>query len=139
MIIQDRVILITGGARRIGRAIALSLAERGARIAFSYRSSAADARQMLASLRRAETDALAVRADLSRAADVKRMIERVLRRFGRLDVLVNSAANFYRTPFSALTERDREAMLATIGATSVEALFAEIPEGVRFRGARYEY
>ena len=106
MILHDRVVLITGGAKRIGRELALGMAKRGARVAFSYRSSAPDARALLKALERQGTAAVAVRADLSRDADVRHLIGRVAKRFGRLDVLINSAANFDRVPFGRLTERD---------------------------------
>lgn len=105
MTLNGRVALVTGGARRLGRAIARALTRRGAHVAFSYRSSARDATRTLAELRQYDLRALAVRADVSRAADVTRLIDTVRRRFGRLDVLINSAANFERTPFDRLTER----------------------------------
>ena len=113
MILRGRVVLITGGARRIGRALALGLAGRGAAIAFSYRSSAAEARRTVRELEDAGADALAVRADLSRASDVKRLIQAVVRRFGRLDVLINCAANFDRIPFERLTEPDWDRAIDT--------------------------
>lgn len=104
MILHDRVVLITGGAKRIGHALALGAAKRGARIAFSYRSSLSEARGLLKALERQGTQALAVRADLMRAGDVKRMVDRVAKHFGRLDVLINSAANFDRVPYAKITE-----------------------------------
>ena len=113
MLLADRVVLVTGGARRLGQAVALTLARRGADVAFSYRSSARDAQETLDRLTREGVRTLAVRADLSKVADVRRLMERVRRRFGRLDVLVNSAANFTRTPFGTLTERDWDHALDT--------------------------
>ncbi len=125
MDLNNRVVLITGGAKRVGRAIALSLAERGARIAFSYRSSSADAAAMVRMLRSAGTGALAVRADLSRSAEVRRLVDRVRRQFGRIDVLINSAANFDRTPFATLTERDWDHAIDTnLKGTFLCALYA---------------
>lgn len=105
MILQGRVALVTGGAKRLGRAIALSLAKRKAHVAVSYRRSSADATRTVRELESCGVSALAVQADLSRARDVTRLIDRVMRRFGRLDVLVNSAANFDRVPFERLSER----------------------------------
>jgi NAD(P)-dependent dehydrogenase (short-subunit alcohol dehydrogenase family) len=106
MILAGRVVLVTGGALRIGRAIALALANRGAHIALSYRTSTIAASRMSMQLERMGVKAMAIRADLSRASDVKRLIERIGRRYGQLDVLINSAANFQRTPFTTLSERD---------------------------------
>ena len=113
MTLRGRVVLVTGGSRRIGQAVALALAERGAHLAFTYRRSALEARRTVEAIRRLGVQALAVRTDLSRAVDVKRLIEQIRRRFGRLDILVNSAANFDRTPFEALSERDWDRALNT--------------------------
>ncbi len=113
MILHDRVVLITGGAKRIGRAITLALAQRHARIAFSYRSSKTEARRTLYSLEEMGTEAFAVQADVSNAKEVRRLIERIRTRFGRLDVLVNSAANFNRTPFATLSEAQWDRALDT--------------------------
>lgn len=104
MTLAGRVILVTGGARRLGRAIALALAQRGAHVVISYRRSQQDARQTLSDLRRYDAKAVAIRADVSRAHEVRRLIAKIRQRFGRLDVLVNSAAIFIRTPFPTLTE-----------------------------------
>ena len=113
MRLAGRVVLVTGGAKRLGQLIALALAERGAHVAFSYRTSSRDARFTLEAIRQHGVRGLAVRADLARAADVARLVGRVARSLGRLDVLVNSAANFDRTPFEALTERDWDRALDT--------------------------
>ena len=125
MTLDGRVALVTGGARRIGQAIALALADRGADVALSYRTSAREARATLEAIHRRGAHALAVRADLSRAAEARRLIDRVARRFGRLDVLINSAANFTRTPFAALSERDWDhALDANLKGPFLCALYA---------------
>lgn len=114
MTIEGRVVLVTGGAKRVGRAIALTLAKRRARIVVSYRTSARDARRTVEELKRAGApEVLAVQADLSRSSDVQRLMRRIQKRWGALDVLVNSAANFERTPFHTLSERDWDAALDT--------------------------
>lgn len=104
MLLQDRVVLVTGGARRLGQAIAWTLATHHAHIVLSYRTSAQDALLTTKAIERYGVQTLAVRADLSRPADVRRLMDRIQRRFGRLDVLINSAANFIRTPFQTLSE-----------------------------------
>lgn len=113
MTLKNRVVLVTGGAKRLGLAVALALARRGASIALSYRSSAREAALAVRAIEAEGVAALAVQADLSRAADVQRLMGRVAKRFGRLDVLVNSAANFERVPFDRLTERHWDAALDT--------------------------
>ncbi len=125
MTLDGRVVLVTGGAKRIGRTIALALARHGADVAFSYRTSARDAHRTAQSILELGAQALAVRADLTRAADVKRLMARIGRRFGRLDVLINSAANFERTPFATLTERDWDVALdANLKGPFLCALYA---------------
>ena len=105
MELRGRVALVTGGARRLGHAIALAFAERGAHVVISYRTSAREARAAAQALERLGVEALALRADVSRAAEVRRLMGRIQQRFGRLDVLVNSAANFLHTPWPRLTEQ----------------------------------
>jgi NAD(P)-dependent dehydrogenase (short-subunit alcohol dehydrogenase family) len=113
MILRDRVVLITGGAKRIGQAIALTMAQRGAVIAISYRRSHRDALKTVVRLKRLGTEAAAFRAELSSEREVKRLIDQVAKRYGRLDVLVNNAANFDRVPFARLSERAWDAALDT--------------------------
>ena len=104
MNLTDRVALVTGGSARVGRAIALRLAASGAHVAISYRRSRREAIDTVDALRACGVPAAAIRADVSRASDIKTLLDAVHRRFGRLDVLVNNAAIFERTPFSGLTE-----------------------------------
>lgn len=106
MDLHGRVVLVTGGARRVGRVIAEALAKRRAHVVISYRTSSREARNVATALNRHGGHALAVQANLSKSADVQRLMTRIRQRFGHLDVLVNSAANFCRTPFATLTERD---------------------------------
>ncbi len=113
MILKGRVALVTGGARRVGQAIALALAKRHAHVVISYRTSTQDACTTLEKLSAYGIRAEAIRADVSKAADVRKLITRIEQRFGRLDVLVNNAAVFERTPFATLTERDWDRHLST--------------------------
>jgi len=111
MILPGRVALVTGGARRIGQAIAVALARRRANVVISYRSSRREAAQTVEQLRRFGVRAEAIRADVSRPRDVRALFRHVARRFGRLDVLVNNASLFVRTPLARLTERSWDAHL----------------------------
>ena len=90
----QRVALVTGGAVRVGRAIALALADHGFDIAFTFRSSGDEAVQTAADVEALGRVALAVRADLTEPESVDSVLTAVRERFGRLDVLVNSAASF---------------------------------------------
>jgi NAD(P)-dependent dehydrogenase (short-subunit alcohol dehydrogenase family) len=104
MTLAGRVALVTGGAKRVGQAIALALARRRAHVVITYRASRPEAEATVAQLRGLGVKAEAIRADQTRAADVRRVIAQIRKRFGRLDVLVNSASLFERTPFARLTE-----------------------------------
>ena len=113
MILKGRVALVTGGAKRIGETIARALAKRGAHLALSYRSSAHAARRTATTLEAEGVEVLTIHADLSQPADVKRLVDDIRQRFGRLDVLINSAAIFERTPFETLSARAWDQTLAT--------------------------
>jgi len=86
--------IVTGGARRLGRAIALALAARGANLVVHYGHSAEAAARVVAEARALGVEAVAVEADFGRPALVGRVVEEAVARFGRAEVLVNSAAIF---------------------------------------------
>jgi NAD(P)-dependent dehydrogenase (short-subunit alcohol dehydrogenase family) len=101
-LLQDKVILVTGGARRIGRAIALRLAREGARVVIHYHTSEAEARRTAADC----GGALLVRANLESVAEIERMFAEVERSAGALYGLVNNAARFARRDPLDITEAD---------------------------------
>ncbi len=111
MEIEGKVALVTGGARRLGRGIALALAERGAELVIHYRDSEREAQEVLALLKKAGGKPVAVQGDVSISADVDRIVETAMRAFGRIEILVNNAAVFCRTPFQQLTEADWDRLL----------------------------
>ena len=111
MELEGKVALVTGAAKRLGRSLALALAERGAELAVHYHASEREAHELLAQLKRAGGKPVAVSGDISRAADVERIVEAAMQAFGRIEILVNSAAIFYRTPFATLTEADWDRVL----------------------------
>jgi NAD(P)-dependent dehydrogenase (short-subunit alcohol dehydrogenase family) len=110
--IEGKVALVTGAAKRVGRSIALALAERGAELVVHYHTSEREAHEVLALAKKLGGKPVAVRADLAASAEIGAMVETAVRAFGRLDILVNSAAIFYRTPFATLTEADWDRFLA---------------------------
>jgi pteridine reductase len=103
--LDDRVALVTGGAVRLGRALVEALAARGARVAFTYNSSERRAKDLEAQVARIHGSgrALALRCDVRREEDVDEAFRMLDERYGRLDLLVNNAAIFERTPFSEIT------------------------------------
>jgi len=107
-----RVALVTGGAIRVGRAIALELARTGHDVAFTYRSSTGPAEVTLADIEALGVRGLAVKADLASARAPARVVEQVLDGMGRLDVLVNSAASFEVAALAETRVADFDAQVA---------------------------
>ncbi|MBS1859776.1 MAG: SDR family oxidoreductase [Acidobacteria bacterium] len=98
----NQTVLVTGSAKRIGRAIALRLAREGARVLIHYQHSEADARRTAEECGNADL----FRADLSSVAEIRRMFDEIAARHGRLDALVNNAARFTRFDPLDITEAD---------------------------------
>jgi 3-oxoacyl-[acyl-carrier protein] reductase len=94
MALRNRVALITGGTRGIGRGIALKLAKDGARVALGYRANKMAAQNTLRQLQAVGADCVAVEADITSAASCEQFVKTVTDRFGRLDVLVNNVGDF---------------------------------------------
>lgn len=113
MELKGKVALVTGGAKRVGRAISLALARRGANVAITYQRSKAEATQTVQDIERTGSKACAVAGEVSQAGDVERMVAEVLRTFGRIDVLVNNAAVFFKTPFDTVSEQDWDLTIDT--------------------------
>jgi NAD(P)-dependent dehydrogenase (short-subunit alcohol dehydrogenase family) len=112
MELKERVVLVTGAGVRLGRTIVLELAAAGAAVAVHYGSSRNEASGAVAAIRADGGDAEAFRLDLSETAALPGLVEQVLRRFGRLDVLVNNAAIFPHTPFDTVSEADWDRVMA---------------------------
>lgn len=112
MELHGRVALVTGGGRRVGRALAEALGRAGARVAVHYNSSSAGADEAVAAIRAGGADAAAFKANLVDASAIAPLIDAVVARFGGLDVLVNSAAVMERTPIGSVTAEQWDAMFA---------------------------
>jgi NAD(P)-dependent dehydrogenase (short-subunit alcohol dehydrogenase family) len=100
--LAERVVLVTGAAKRIGRGIALRLAREGARVAIHYSTSEAEARATAAECGNAPL----FRANLEKIAEIERLFSEVQQHFGKLDGLVNNAARFTRKDPLEITEAD---------------------------------
>jgi pteridine reductase len=111
MDLSDRVALVTGSARRLGREIARALADAGADIAIHHYSSGDAAEQTATEFRELGVRAEPFQADLRRPAEIELLFEEVVGAFGRLDVLVNSAATFQRKPVLEVTPEDWDHVL----------------------------
>jgi 3-oxoacyl-[acyl-carrier protein] reductase len=89
--LNEKVALVTGGSRGIGRAIALALAERGARVAVNYVANAEAAAEVVEAIAGAGGQAIAIQGDVSQAEDAKRLVNETLAQFDGLHILVNNA------------------------------------------------
>jgi len=101
--LRDQTAIVTGSAKRVGRAIALALAEAGANVVVNYYRSEAEAEGTVCELEQKGVRAVAVRADVSQAAEAKKLIETAQRIFERVDILVNNAGVFARTRLEETT------------------------------------
>ena len=110
--LAGRVALVTGGGRGFGRAIVEAFAAEGADVAINYNATATGAAEVAAAAEKQGRRALAVRADVAREDQVRAMVEQVLQRFGRIDVLVNNAGIMTRGPFLDVPQKDYESMWA---------------------------
>lgn len=113
--LTGKVAVVTGGSRGIGAATVKMFAEAGARVVFNYHRSRAAAERLAREAGAAGGEVVPVRADLRRLADARRLIQRAVRRFGRLDILVANAGiwNLEDIPIEKLNERDWDQMMET--------------------------
>jgi NAD(P)-dependent dehydrogenase (short-subunit alcohol dehydrogenase family) len=111
--LSDHVALVTGASRGVGKGIALALARAGCRVAVNYHSAPDLAEATAEEIRALGVEALTVRANVGVRADVDRMFDEVVGRFGRLDVLVNNAGVQTWKPLLELTEDDWDRVIDT--------------------------
>jgi 3-oxoacyl-[acyl-carrier protein] reductase len=111
--LAGKVALVTGAARNIGRAIALSLASAGAKVAVNTRSNAGELRGVVDEIKALGTDAEAYIADVAEPAQVNAMVDAAIERFGRLDILVLNAAVRPHVHFDEITFEDWRHVLST--------------------------
>ncbi len=103
MELRDKIAMVTGSGRGVGKTIALELAHAGAHLAVHYNRSAHEAREVAEQIHRIGQDAHAVQCDLTKPDEIARMFEKIKAAFGHLDILVNNAAVYHRTPIETLT------------------------------------
>lgn len=108
-----RVALVTGAGKRLGRVVALRLAREGADVAVHYGKSAAEAQEVVSEVAKLGRHAAAFPAELTNVGAIQKLVGDVVGKFGRLDILVNSAANFLETKFAETTEAIWDASLDT--------------------------
>ena len=106
-------VLVTGGAQRLGRAIALGLGRAGANVLIHYHRSAEQAQAVVAELRALGIEAAAVQGDLARVADAERVADAAIAQWGQLNLLVNNAGIWGRTPLGTVSAEQWDELLAT--------------------------
>jgi pteridine reductase len=112
-ILSGKTVLVTGAAKRLGRAIALAAAENGADVAITYRESGREARTVIAELARHGVEALAVRCDVMEELSVREMVKEIVKELGGIDILVNNAANYETVEFEKITVAQWDAIFAS--------------------------
>jgi 3-oxoacyl-[acyl-carrier protein] reductase len=134
--LTDRVALVTGGSRGIGRAISLALAAAGATVVVNYRGNAAAADETVAAISAAGGKAIAIQADVANGDDVKRLFSEVTSAYGRLDILVNNAGITRDTLMMRMKDEDWDAVLDTNLKSQFLTTRAAISTMVRARYGR---
>jgi pteridine reductase len=112
--VEGKVVLITGGAKRVGAAICRRVHRAGANLMLHYRASAGEARLLQAELNHARADSVAlIQADLLDTGKLPSLVEQTLQSFGRLDFLVNNASSFFPTPLGEVTAENWHDLIGT--------------------------
>ena len=111
--LKGKTALITGAARRLGRASALALAQAGADVAITYRNSTREARETVIDLSGFGVRAFALHCDVTDEGSVREMMKEAGRELGRIDILINNAANYETAEFEKLTVRQWDAIFAS--------------------------
>lgn len=112
--LSGKVVLVTGGAKRVGAAISRRLHAAGATIVLHHHSAKAEAQQLAAALNAARANSAAtVQANLLNAAELPELVRTAVTRFGRLDALVNNASSFHPTPVGEIKLADWDDLMGT--------------------------
>jgi 3-oxoacyl-[acyl-carrier protein] reductase len=136
MSLRNRVALITGGSRGIGRGIAVRLAQDGARIAIAYRSNKTAAQQTLLQLQSNGADCVAVQTDITHSALAEQLLKTVVERFGRLDIVVNNVGDFRWGTLAESSLEDWESVFASNLSTVFYISRAALPHMRKGRWGR---
>ena len=131
--LEDKVALVTGGAARIGAQICRTLANAGAIVAIHCHRSLAAAEDLVEEIEAAGGDSFVVRGDLSEEEDRVALIDSVIERAGRLDILVNNASIFEKIPLSEMTS-DAAQMMWRVNAEAPLMLIQHAAPHLRFEG-----
>ena len=106
MDLKNKIVLITGGAVRVGRAISLELSKAGATIFCQYYSSSDSAQSLKNEIEQNDGNIHIYQSDLSNQDGIRQTVDEVIRLYGRVDILINNAALFFKTPLGKVSEKD---------------------------------
>jgi 2-hydroxycyclohexanecarboxyl-CoA dehydrogenase len=134
--LQGKVVLVTGGARDVGREISLAFAREGAVVAVNYNSSAAEADAVVAAVKAAGSDARAYQSDVADNESVKRMVAAVMKDYGRIDVVVNNAGYTKRQRFVDTTPEDWKRQIDVGLYGPIHTSHAVLPHMIRQNSGR---
>jgi NAD(P)-dependent dehydrogenase (short-subunit alcohol dehydrogenase family) len=134
--LSGKVALVTGGARDVGREIARTLAREGAAVAVNYRSSRSDADATVAEIKSNGGNAAAYQTDITDMDAVRGMVDAVIRDFGRIDILVNSAGFVQRQRFLETTHAEWKSQIDVGLYGVIHCCHAVAPQMVRHGGGR---
>lgn len=104
MRLKDKVALITGSSSGIGKAIALLFAEEGANVIICSNTSSDEGNKVLEEVKGKGSDAIYIKADLTKENDIKNMFDKIKEKYGKLDILINNAGRTFNIPFNEITE-----------------------------------
>ncbi|HUY12282.1 MAG TPA: SDR family oxidoreductase [Terriglobia bacterium] len=121
MSLRNRTALVTGASRGIGKEIAMVLAREGARMAVSYRINKHAAERVVGVMRSLRTEALALAADVTDPAQVKKLVDSVVQHYGRLDILVNNVGDFQ---WKTAVESSPDEWLGVVASNLFSAFYA---------------
>ena len=135
--LKNQVALVTGGSRGIGAATVKLFAEAGAQVVFSYRRAAQEARELVR-VCGGTGKVVAVRADVAKMGDAKRLVDTAIRHFGRLDIVVANAGiwNYVPLPLEKLTEKQWDEMMAVNLKGVYLVIHHALPAMIRQQGGR---
>lgn len=134
MKLKDKIAIVTGAGRGIGRAVALDLAHEGAKVVVNYSRSADAAEQVVHEIVTAGGEAVAMQADVAQSAQVDALVSATLERFGRIDILVNNAGITRDKLILRMTEEDWDAVLDTNLKGAFLCVKAVAPRMVKQKG-----
>lgn len=118
MSLENKVALVTGSSRGIGRTIALKLAEAGASLVINYKSNGWAADEVVDSIKKMKHKAISIQCDVSNFADVEEMMKKAMNEFGRIDILVNNVGPFlYKTIYETTIQEWHETINSNLNST----------------------